>query len=266
MPAANCNSIKQALHDHLAAQVSVQQVRDACVVTLPFVTVDQRCVDVFVEPRAADYFLIHDAGKAVNELILQGVKITPSVEREFELIAGRFGISYCDEMFQAGAKYNGLAAQAYAVGMCSALAMVQMVGHVPVVEEEPLEVQLGSLLRRWGRRKAKVSENVQVAGRLKQHTFDFVLTPQKGEPISVSILHPTAGALSAAERFGFKSQDLANTYAQNWRRVAVEAKAEAWSQDAHRIVETFAQAVISVPSGMPADFQQLSSRLDQLAA
>jgi hypothetical protein len=266
MPVADCNSIRQALFDHLAAQVVVQQLRDACVVTLPFATVDQRWVDIFVEPRATDFFLIHDGGKAVNELILQGMKITPSIEREFGQIAGRFGVAYSDEMFQTGAKFPGVAAQAYAVGMCSALAMTQLLDHVPAAEEENLEGQIGVLLRRWGRKKAKVSENVRVNGKLKQHIFDFVLTPHKREPIMVSVLHPTAGALSAAERFGFKAQDLQGTHFAKWKRLAVEAKSEVWSPDARKIVETFAHSVIQVPSGDLASFDDLSETLDRLVA
>src|ERR1035437_2933747 len=266
MPVADCNSIRQALHDHLAAQVGVQQLRDACVVTLPFATVDQRCVDVFIELRAADFFLIHDGGKAVNELILQGMKITPSIERQFGMIAGRFGVAYSDEMFQTGTKFAGVAAQAYAVGMCSALAMIQLLNHVPMVEEQTLEGKIGPLLRRWGRKKAKLSENVRVAGRLKQHTFDFVLSPPKRQPISVSVLHPTAGALSAAERFGFKAQDLEGTHFGKWKRVAVEAKSEVWSPDARKIVDTFANGVIQVRSDDYATFEELSDTLDRLVA
>ena len=104
MSHTNCHSIKSALAAHLATHISVEQINDMCVISLPFETIDRRWVEVFVEPRAADYFWIHDGGKAINELILQGMKVTPSVERGLTMIASRFGISYSEEMFQTGAK------------------------------------------------------------------------------------------------------------------------------------------------------------------
>jgi hypothetical protein len=254
--------IKEALISHLSSHVAVQQIGDTCVATLPIETLDKRWVGVFIEPRAKDFYLIHDGGKAVNELILQGMKITPAVERGLSLVANRFGVSYGDEMFQTGAKIPDLAPKAYAVAMSSALAMANLLEHVPVVEEEPLEGQIGVLLHRWGRNRAKVTENVQVAGEIKRHTFNFLVSPRrKGLPIGVSVLHPTAGALAAAERFGFKAKDLANTTFGKWRRVAVEDKAEIWSPDARKIVESCADFVIPVRSGERATFEQICEAL-----
>ena len=138
MQMATCLTIKQALTQHLVEQIDVSQVRDMCVATLPLHTIDQRWVDVFIEPRATDFYLIHDGGKAVNELILQGMKITPAVEKDFEVLAGRFGISFSEEMFNAGAKMNRLAEMVNAVGMCSALAMTELLESVPAIEDNLL--------------------------------------------------------------------------------------------------------------------------------
>ena len=262
----NCLSIKNALTEHLLSHVEVQQVGDICVATLPFSTLDRRWVDVFIENREADFFLIHDGGKAVNELILQGMKITLAVEREFQVIASRFGVAYQDEMFRTGAKSPHMAASAYEVGMASALAMTRLLQHVPVVEEEPLTEQVRTLLRRWGRGRAKVTENATVAGEIKQHTFDFLLSPrQKGATIGVSILNPTGGPLAAAERFGFKAKDLEPTRYRKWQLVAVETKAEVWSRDARDIVRKCANVVIPIQSDDRPTYDQISQALAAVA-
>jgi hypothetical protein len=261
-----CSGIKESLASYLASHVNVQRYADACVVTLPFETLDKRWVDVFIEPRATDFFLIHDGGKAVNELILQGMKITPTVERGLSLVANRFGIGYNDEMFQAGTKMRDLAAKAYAVGMSSALAMANLLEHVPAAEEEPIEGKIGALLHRWGKKRARVTENVRVCGEIKQHTFNFLVSPRgKGFPIAISVLHPTAGPLAAAERYGFKAKDLANTEFGKWPRVAVKDKADLWSPEANKIVKSCASAVISINSGEVPTFDQISQALGTAA-
>ena len=264
--AIDCYSIRQAVSDHFLSHVDAQQVRDVCVVTVPFATVDNRWVDVFIEPRATDFFLIHDGGKALNELIIQGMKITPSVEQEFSLIAERFDIAYSDEMFQTGAKLDKLAQRVSVVGMSSALAMTQLLGYVPAVVQDSLDGQIGVLLRRWSRRRAQVRQSVRVDGALKQHTFDFVVTPRKpGRTAAFSILNPSAGALSAAERFGFKTQDLAHTDCANWRRVAIASKAEVWSREARRLVDKCASAVVEVNSGQQPTYEEIDAVLSRAA-
>ena len=94
---AKCNSLRQLLIDHMADAVKVHHIGDACAVTLPISTVDGRLVDVFVEQRMGDYCIVHDGGKAVNELLLQGVTLTESITNHFNILARRFGVSYVDE-------------------------------------------------------------------------------------------------------------------------------------------------------------------------
>lgn len=261
-----CSAIKQALTDHLVSQLTVSQVRDLCIVTLPLPTLDNRWVDVFVEPRAADFFLIHDGGKAVNELILQGLKMTSGIERELTAIAERLHVAFSEEMFQTGAKIGNLGETVSAVGMCSALAMTHLLATARA-EEEPIEGQILELLKQWGKKKSvRIQERVKVEGNLKQHQFDFTVTPRKGPTFALSILNPTAGALSAAERFGFKAQDLDGTPAGGWRRIAVEAKSEVWSQEARKLVDRVAHSVIPVPSGSQATYGQLAEALEPIAS
>ena len=169
-------------------------------------------------------------------------------------------------MFQTGAKLVGIAKAVSAVGMCSMLAMTEIIQYIPQMEEETIEGQLGTILRKWGRRRAKVTEKVKVDGELKQHQFDFLISPPRKQPVSISILNPTNGALSAAERFGFKAKDLVGTPFAKWRRIAVETKSEVWSADARRIVEKCADSVISISSGGHPTYQMISETLDRMVA
>ena len=266
MTTLNCLSIKQMMSEYLALQTSAQCVGDAYVVTLPFLTIDGRWVDVFVEPRAADYFLVNDGGKAVNELILKGIKITSAIERDLGIFAERFQVAYTDETFQTGAKIDGLARAVAGVGMCSSLAMTETLQYSSQAQTETVEGQVKNVLKKWGRGRAKLTNDVTVAGKLNKHQFHFLLSPSKKPPVSVSILNPTAGSLSAAERFGFKTKDLVGTPFDKWRSIAVETKAEVWSADARRIVEKCADAVISIPSTERPSYKEISEVLDRMIA
>lgn len=264
---ATCQSIKAALTDHLVESVEVHSVREMCIATLPMRTVDSRWVDVFIEPRAKDFYLISDGGKAVNELIMQGIKVTESVHREFGLIARAMGVSYRDEVFEMGTKFENLARAAHAVGMCSAIATHRLVEHVVSEEEVSLHEQFNGILRKWARRRASVTENVKIEGGLRQHTFDFLVSPRKGLPIAVSILNPTGGPLAAAERFGFRARDIADsTTANKWPLLAVETRSETWTPDATRIVSRFAASVIPVPTGALVSPEDVQAELSRIAA
>ncbi len=262
---ASCSTIKQAISDHLTSQVIVSKVSSLCIATLPIQTLDGRWVDVFIDPRTPDFFLVHDGGKAVNELILQGRKLTPAVEREMELLASRFGVAFSDEMFQTGTRMEGLARTVSSIGMCSAMALGQLLETVRIQPDERLHEDVHATLRQWSRNRARVQENVHVRGDLKKHDFDFTVAVRKGPTIAVSLLNPTAGALSAAERFGFKAQDLNGTPAGKWKRLAIQTKAEVWSHDAKRIVERFADQVVDIPSGSHTPAQVIADALDRIA-
>lgn len=260
----NCVSVKQLINDHLSSCVATQQLRELCVVTLPIDTIDRRWVDVFIEARAADYFLIHDAGKAANELILHGLRLTASVEKNMLLIASRFGVSYAEEMFQTGGKLEHLAERAFSVAMASALATTELLDRSAVIQDDTAAIeQFGAALRKWGKGKARISANKTVVGDLKQHQFDFAVDPLRSrKPVGISIVNPTAGALSAAERFGFKTKDVP----PEWQHVAVETRSEVWSKDAKRILSRCADAVIEIPTGHLPTEAQLNGALLRLIA
>jgi hypothetical protein len=262
-----CHSVKQSLVEYLVGTTTVEQVGDSCVATLPIPTVDGRLVDVFIETRMGDYCLIHDGGKAVNELILQGVKITPSINEHFEALAARFSLSYAGEMFKAAGKMADARSMILAVGMCSSLAVGQLVGHIATLVEEPLREQFGHALRGWARKRFKISGDVTVQGGSYQHKFDFVAYPKKSQEqaIAMSVLAPGSSPLGTAQRFGFKVLDLQSTPYAKWRRVAVEGRSELWTPEAKTLIRKFADAVIEIPQDSKIDSNLVKENLDILA-
>lgn len=266
-----CNSVRDATLQYMAERTRVEHLRNLCVLTLPVRTIDGRLVDVFIEQRVGDLFLVHDAGKAANELILQGVSITPSISRDCERIAKAFGGTWSDEMFQSGCKLGEISSVALSVAMCSSLAMVNLLEHVEESGEEPVHEQIGVALRNWNKRrpvKATIREHVEVAGAWKQHAFDFVAYPKgKGaDPIAISVLSPSVSAISAAERFAFKAKDVEGTPVAKWKQVAVTARAETWSSPARNLVAKCSDAVIQLTSGETPTIETIAESLDALIA
>lgn len=178
MPVVSCDSVREVILKHLSELTRVEQARDLCIATLPVRTLDGRLVDVFIEQRIGDYVRVHDADKAANELILQGVNITSSISGNCERIAQSFGVAWSDEMFQSNCKIEKISSAALSVAMCSSLAMVHLLGHVEEPEQETVREQLGVALKGWNRRRAKIKSNVRIEGAWKQHSFDFVAFPK----------------------------------------------------------------------------------------
>jgi hypothetical protein len=269
MMMVNCNSIKDSILNHMAEQTFISQTKDLCVVTLPIKTLDGRLVDVFIDERQADYYVVHDGGKAANELILQGGKITPSAEVRLATIATNMGVSWADEMFQVGCKIDTLHSAALSVAMCSCLAMTQLLEYGSETIQEPVHEQFGAVLKRWtAKRHFRMKEGLAVAGTLKkQLKFDFAAYPKTTEPIVISILSPAVSAISAADRFALKTVDLEKTVRfKKWRSVAVQTHAEVWSAEARDLVEKCADAVIEIRSGDKITEGELSEYLGNLAA
>ena len=269
MTELRCHLTKESLMAYLASATAVGQLGDSCVATLPIPTVDGRLVDVFVETTLGDYLVVHDGGKAVNELILQGIKITDSITEHFEALAKRFKISYTDEMFKATVRPSDVQPTILAVGMCSGLAIGQLVGHIPMAAEEPLRGQFGQAVRGWAKRRFKVTSDVTVKGGYSKHRFDFVAYPkQRNAPtLAMSVLLPGSNSLAAAERFGFKTTDLKTSRAyRDWRKVAVQGRAELWSFEARALLERCADVVIELPGDSKPDRDAVKQKLDLAAA
>lgn len=266
----DCLTTRDKLIDHLAKTTEVSQVGNLCVVTLPIPTIDSRLVGVFIETTITDYCVVHDGGKAVNELFLQGVKITDSITQHFDALAKRFGVSYTDEVFKATVRLPEVEGAIFAVGMCSSLAMAQLVGHIPVPIEEPLREQFGHVVKGWARgAKFKLQDGVTVKGEYAQHRFDFVAhsSKPKGPTFAMSVLLPGSNSLAAAERFGFKTTDLNSSRRyREWHKVAVQGRAELWSSEARALLERCADLVISLPDDPKIDRQTVKEKLDEAVA
>jgi hypothetical protein len=264
----NCRDMREALAEHLVSATAMTQAGNSCVITLPIPTVDGRLVDVFIE-TFGDYCTVHDGGKAINELILQGVKITDSITEHFEALAQRFQVSYTDESFKIAVKAADAQRAILSVGMCSGLAMAQLVGHISAPMEEPLREQFGHAVKGWAKSKFKIADGVTVKGDYAQHRFDFVAYPKKSHdpPVAMSVLLPGSNSLAAAERFGFKTTDLNTTQKyRNWKKVAIQGRSESWSAEAKALLQRCANVVIELPDESKLDRQAIREKLDLAAA
>lgn len=264
MTTFNCRTMRDSLMEHIARTTAVAQIDNLCVATLPIPTIDGRLVDVFIETTLGDYVVVHDGGKAINELILQGVKITDSIAQHFEALAERFKIVYSGEVFRSTVRANDVQRTILAVGMCSSLAMAQLVGHIPAPAEEPIRNQFGNTVRAWAKKKFKVADDVTVRGGYSQHRFDFVAYPKRAHvpTVAMSVLLPGSNSLAAAERFGFKATDLDSTKYRDWKKVAVQGRCELWSAEAKGLLQRCADVVIELSDEPKLDRQAIKEKLD----
>lgn len=196
----DCQQIKDALLKGFP-QMEVHRSGDTCVIVFPILTAESRLVEVFVEPKYTDFFLIHDAGKAANELILQGMEIG-AVSKKYERLAARFKIAWKDEMFVWGCKQKEIPLTALAVASCSAIATADIIDHQAMEEDESGNVkeQFGAALRSWARKHSvRVKANTPATGTWSQHRFDFLATPRTAKTVAINIINPSGNALAAAQ-------------------------------------------------------------------
>ena len=262
-----CKSIHSGILDHLATNTVMHSIDGACVITLPIPTVDGRLVDVFIEHRMTNHCVVHDGGKTSSELSLQGVNITESIIVHFSLLARRFGLEYKNETFTVAGNISDVHKMALAVGVCSGMAMAQVVGHMSPLAEEPLRHKIGNAVKGWAKRRFKVSPDVQVPGEHAKHRFDFVAYPKKANSntIAMSVLLPGSNSLGAAERFGFKTTDLKAPY-NAWGKVVIQGKSESWSSEAKNIIRSCADAVVEIGGEDRIDTEELKEKLDSVSS
>jgi hypothetical protein len=263
MATVNCSTIKELFVDGITENTSSQKIGEACVVSLPIPTVDGRYVDIFIEPRAANLFLLHDGGKAFNELILQGADVTEASERRLSMLATAYAVAWSDEMFQSVCKIDRVYQMAMAIGMCSSIAVSDLSAHFASVEEEPVREQADVALRHWAKKRAKITRNEPVEGTIKQHNFDFVARSKGFLPIAISVLSPGGSPLGAAERFGFKVQDISSPTVQAWPKIVVQARAELWTNPARKILERCSTDIIPIRSNEMLRKTAMSEIMDQ---
>ena len=261
-----CSSIENLLREQWLERLVVKSVgENLCIASLPMSTVDDRQPDVFIEGRAGDYLLAHDGGKSFNELILSGHKGTEAVERSFQGLAQRFGILWKDQSFQMPCKLSGLPDAVLAISSASLAASVFLLERIPEAVSDSTFDALQKALKQWAKSKAKLREKVKQQGAVKQHQFDFVLTPNAGTPpIGVSILYPGNSALSAAERYAFKVLDLKSSQAKDWNQLVIQTSEAEWSNAARKIIGRMADGVIEVPAGQQPGRLAIDDKLDML--
>jgi hypothetical protein len=266
----DCSSIRDSLLSYIGEQTDVVELRDTCVITLPLRTVDDRWIDVYVEKRAADFYLVHDAGKTLTELISHGLRMTESKMNLLSGIADRFGAHIAEGAFTVGCKIDGVQAAIMAIGQCASLGMLDLLKHSPNFAQIPLISIVGKQLDVWATDKALVSSRVEVEGQNLQHTFDFVCHPFEPTkaPIAITILKPSYTPMSHAKLYGYMVFDLSRTKCSRWKRVAILDKGSEWTPDSIELLEKHAQKVLSVSSAEDADKLQteLPRALDQLLA
>jgi hypothetical protein len=249
----NCRSIEKSLKRFLGATVKVSTHDAWCVVSLPLRTLDHRSIDVFIETQhGGDFVLIHDGGKATAELYAQGIHLTESKERTLTLLAGRYGATFARGMFSIGCHAAKADNAVLAISQCASLAMMEVLGHAPVADEESAASRVGKALRAWKPGDFRVDDSVSITGATNTaHVFDFVAvdTTRNRRNVGVKVLTPTYGPHVQAHRYGFMALDLAGSMAEKWPRLAVVTKSDRWTDEALRLVKSLSARTLEVPSG-----------------
>lgn len=236
MKQAECSSIKENLLTYLSDMTEVVSSGKECIVTVPFQTYDERWVDVAVEDKGNDFFVVHDGGKSADELFLQGVPATETRSKVFQSIASRFGVQCENGRFMVGCKRDLLQHSIWTVANCSSLAMSELLRHKVALDEEPVKSAVGSIITSWGTDKGvRVDPGVKTYGKLSLHTFDFVARDLRST-VAINILNPTSGAWGRAERYGYQYFDTRGTSYAAWKRIAVIANRKIWSDEALNLV------------------------------
>lgn len=238
-----CSSLKDSLLTYLAEQTSAHDINGDCALTVPINTIDNRWVDIMVENRGPDFYLVHDSGKAVDELFLQGVAQSDQRSDLLKSIARRYGVSVEDGRFITGCPTGKLQHSIWAVAHCSGMAMGEILRHKPNIETEIVKTAVGDIVAEYGaERHIRVQPNVSAKGNTSNHSFDFIVDGAT-EVVAINVLNPGANAKARAERYGFQGFDLQQTHS-SYQRLAVLANPSDWSSEARRLVDRFATRTV----------------------
>ncbi|MGA8222524.1 MAG: hypothetical protein WB780_12790 [Candidatus Acidiferrales bacterium] len=265
----NCASIKDSLIEYLRREIEVVTVQDSCVMTLPLKTVDDRLVDVIVERKTPDYFLVHDGGKSLSELFVQGIKLSESVRNRLETIAKLNGALLLKDAFTVGCKRDKLQDGIVAIGLCSTMAMLELIGHKPEFEEEPIASRVSRTLRTWRPEFIEnINSKVPIKGKRFQHQFDFVVSTRDDHRTSaIKILTHSYPGKIQSERYAFLVLDIENTPYFHWPRCAIISKTEMWSTGARKVVAELSMRVLELRTGEESAIEEvLPSYMDELVA
>ena len=265
--ATECSSIKDSLLAFFGDQISVSSVRNLCVVSVPIESIDGLSVDVFVEPKPPDFFVVHDAGKAISALECRGVSLGDAREESLAVVAGRYGVAFDDGMFQIGCKRQSLSRAVISVAQCASIAKLDLLRAKQVIEGHPTKLRVYAAVVDWAQsRRARVDADVPVDGATKQHTFDFVAQPNDGNAIAISVLSPGQSSQARAERYGYFVHDISGSAQYHWNRIAVLDRPADWSDRARSLVRRFATRVVDAAQSSAQINAAVSSALDEAAA
>jgi hypothetical protein len=246
----SCRSVRESLISFLDGQLEVSAFDDYCLVTLPIKTVDDRYLDIFVEPKIGDFYIVHDGGKAAAELYAQGLHITDARLGLLKTLASRFGAVFDAGTFTMGCRTETLEQAVFAISQCASLAMLDILSHGPVIEEEPVLSRVRRTLDSWRPSIVELRSRVPVKGNIPDvtHVFDFVAFSKEShrKNVAVKVLRPTYGSQIQAQRYGFMALDLKDTLADKWPRLAVVAKADQWGESALQIVRRFSARTLEI--------------------
>jgi hypothetical protein len=271
MATMDCSSIKTSLIEYLQHEVDVAAFKGRCVVTLPIKTIDDRFVDVIVESRLEDYFLVHDGGKTLSELFSQGISLTDTRKSHLIELAKKFGAELQGDIFTMGCKAAGIQDSILAISHCASLAMFELLSHRPEFEEESLSSRVGRALKAWQPPYIiGIDRRVTVKGRKYPHNFDYVAVASSDNGHrtgAIKLLPPTYSGLVQAERYAYLALDLEPTIYNSWRRMAVVTKIETWPLKALAMVRDLSSATLELRTGEESLIsEQLPPKMDGLVA
>ena len=159
-----CSSIRHSILSSFDDELEVSSFQDYCVVTLPIKTVDDRFLDVYVEPKPPDFYIVHDGGKTEAELYTQGLHITDSRMGLLKALAVQFGATFDGGVFTISCRSTSLHKAVLAIGQCASLAVRDILSHSPVVEEEPVKSRVRRTLDSWKPATVDIQPGLEVSG------------------------------------------------------------------------------------------------------
>jgi len=254
MDKARCSAIKDSLLATFADQLEVYANETQCIVTLPLKTADDRFIDVFVEPTLGSFVYVHDGGKNTAELFSQGIHLSDRQTELLKHLARRYGAVYQNGRFQVACpNTDAVHAAIFAISQCASLAMIEVVGHEPIIEDEPMSARVARSLHKWQPEYVEIKRRYLVRGKqiAAEHIFDFVSISRdksRARNVALKILPPSFGARVQAERYGFLVLDIRGKEIYNWPRIAIVSKVEEWTEPALKIVRDMSSETIELES------------------
>jgi hypothetical protein len=230
-------------------------------------------MEIYVEEKLGDVFIVHDGGKTTAELFSQGIHVRDSKRAAvLKNLAGRYGATFDNGSFSVACHRDGIQDAVLSIAQCTTLAMFDLLRHVPVVEDEPMVTRVGRALERWRPADVEVRKKLHIRGVTQDadHVFDYVTFgrgQQQRNNVAVNVLTPTYSPELQAHSYGFLVKDISGTIYEAWPRLAVVARTERWDPREIKLVRSLAKATLELST---AELDTLDERLppmmNQLAA